>query len=638
VEFDHRQEIRAAQVRLLFEQLPSALFATAVNAAILTAILWNDVSVSKPLLAGWLVTILLVALGRYLHRRAYLRRYPDGGESKRWGRHYLYAVAANGVLWGVAGYLFFPAESYTHQVFLAFVLMGMASGGIATLSALPGAFLLFVIPALNPYGVRLLRSGDTLHLAMAGMLVVYVSMMTTIGYRLYKAGQESLRLRFNNLDLLRDLTESKERQELANRELAAQIAQKLAAEDALQKAYAELEKRVEERTAELATSEEALRNADKRKDEFLAMLGHELRNPLAPIRGALHIMQKTEPPNSQVKWAQEIIDRQVTRLTSLVDDLLDVSRIVYGKISLREIPLEITAVIKQAVEGSLPFIEGRQQNLSLHIPQESLWINGDPIRLEQVISNLLNNASKYSGNGAQIRLRVEATEKWVSVRVEDNGIGISPEAMPYIFDLFAQADHSLARTQGGLGIGLTVVKRLVEMHGGRVEAHSQGTGQGSEFIVHLPRWGEPVHKKIGAILGQPTQWQERSLRILVVDDNRDAAETLAMLLKLEGFTVATAFDGATALAEAASFQPQVVLLDIGMPGMDGYAVARELRARENTKSSIIIALTGYGQPVERAQAANFTDYLTKPINPDLLLTVLKGQIEGRSNIDSKGTK
>jgi CheY-like chemotaxis protein len=230
-------------------------------------------------------------------------------------------------------------------------------------------------------------------------------------------------------------------------------------------------------------------------------------------------------------------------------------------------------------------------------------------------------------------MRVEASEKWVTVRVQDNGVGIAPEVMPNIFDLFAQADHSLARTQGGLGIGLTVVKRLVEMHGGSVEAHSQGTGRGAEFVVHLPRWEAPAHKEIGAAAGNSIQGRADSnrIRILVVDDNHDAAETMAMLLRLEGFTVATAFDGVSALAEAASFDPRIVLLDIGMPGMDGYSVAQELRAREDTMSSIIIALTGYGQPEDRAraQAAGFTDHLTKPINPDLLSSVLKTHLAGR---------
>jgi CheY-like chemotaxis protein len=251
--------------------------------------------------------------------------------------------------------------------------------------------------------------------------------------------------------------------------------------------------------------------------------------------------------------------------------------------------------------------------------------------LEQVVSNLLNNAAKYSGTGTQIRLHVEASEKWITVRVQDNGIGISPEIMPYIFDLFAQADHSLARAQGGLGIGLTVVKRLVEMHGGRVEAHSQGTGQGAEFVIHLPRWAASAQKDVTASQLSPARDSEKSIRVLVVDDNQDAAETIAMALNLEGFMVATAFDGNTALSEAARFQPHVVLLDIGMPGMDGYAVSEELRARDQTNSLIIIALTGYGQPEDKARgkAAGFSDHLTKPITPDLLSTVLRKHLAGR---------
>jgi CheY-like chemotaxis protein len=253
------------------------------------------------------------------------------------------------------------------------------------------------------------------------------------------------------------------------------------------------------------------------------------------------------------------------------------------------------------------------------------------VRLEQVVSNLLNNAVKYSEAGEQIRLEVEASETWVTVRVQDNGIGISPEVMPYIFELFAQADHSLARTGGGLGIGLTVVKRLIEMHGGRVEARSPGTGRGSEFLVHLPRQEPSAKTEIRAQRHHPAQGSEGPVRVLVVDDNQDAVETLALLLSLEGYTVSTACDGVTALAESARFQPHVVLLDIGMPGMDGYEVARQLRAQEQTKSTIIIALTGYGQSEDRARAevAGFTDHLTKPVSPDLLYAKLKEHLAGR---------
>jgi signal transduction histidine kinase/ActR/RegA family two-component response regulator len=623
VGLDHSQEIRAAQVRLLYEQLPSALLATIVNATILIAILWREVS--QAALMGWWLVVLAVALGRYIHRRSYLGSPSENTDSLNWERRHIYSVAANGVLWGLAGYSFFTPHSYVHQVFLAFVLMGMASGSISTLSSSRGAYLVFLILALSPYGLQLVRAGDALHLAMAGMLVLYLTMMAMIGHRLHMTVTESLRLRFDNVDLLRNLTQAKDRQEAVNRELATQVAEKHSAQDALQKANTELERRVEERTAELTRSEEALRDAARRKDEFLAMLGHELRNPLAPIRNAIQVMHKPAASDSVVKRAHEIIDRQIDRLTRLVDDLLDVSRIVSGKISLQETMLEIDNVINRAVEGSLPFIEARNQNLVLHVPREPLWIKGDLVRLDQVISNLLNNAAKYSDIGARIRLDVLASDQWVTVRVQDNGSGITPEFLPHVFDLFAQANHSLARTQGGLGIGLTLVKRLVEMHGGRVEVHSEGSGRGSEFLVHLPRERKPAQMGLRTLSHNQVSGSEEPVRVLVVDDNHDAAESLAFLLSLEGYTVDVAYDGVTALSEAAKFHPQVVLLDIGMPGMDGYQVARELRAGESTRSMSIIALTGYGQPDDRehASAAGFDEHLTKPVDTELLVEIVR---------------
>jgi len=335
-------------------------------------------------------------------------------------------------------------------------------------------------------------------------------------------------------------------------------------------------------------------------------------------------MQKPGVPDSLMNWGREIIGRQIDHLTRLVDDLLDVSRIAHGKIKLQENVFDIATVIHQSVESSRPLMESRRQELSVHVPDEPLWIKGDLVRLDQVISNLLNNAAKYSESGNRISVNVEAADGWVTVRVKDNGIGIPPEVLPHVFDLFAQAEHKLAQSQGGLGIGLTLVKRLVEMHGGTVEAHSQGPGHGSEFLVNLPRQVSSPQQVQISESPRASDFGDR-LRILVVDDNHDAAETLAVMMSLAGHTVITAFDGATALEEASRFQPQVVLLDIGMPGMNGYEVARELRAREATKSTIIVALTGYGQPEDRALAAEagFTDHLTKPISAEKLLAVLK---------------
>jgi len=311
-------------------------------------------------------------------------------------------------------------------------------------------------------------------------------------------------------------------------------------------------------------------------------------------------------------------------LNRLVDDLLDISRIVQGKISLQETVLDITAVVRQGVEASRPLIEARGHQLLVTMPDQPVWVRGDAVRLTQVIANLLDNAAKYTDAGGRIQLSIDTSAHSVTFRVQDNGIGIPASVLPHIFDLFTQADHSIARTQSGLGIGLTLVKRMVEMHGGRVEVHSDGPGCGSEFLVHLPREvrSQRQQQTTAPIASAGIQ---TPLRVLVVDDNHDTAESLALLLQLEGHDVAVAFDGVSALAEAARFQPQAVLLDLGMPGMDGYDVVRELRTREATKSAVILALSGYGQPDDkaRAKAAGFTDHLTKPVEPTSLLSILK---------------
>ncbi len=306
----HAAQVRSAEVRLLYEQLTSALTATIVNALILIAVLWKEIS--QPLLLGWFLIVFLLALGRYGHCRTYLRTPLEKADPRRWGRQYLYGVAVNSLLWGFAGFFFFTPLSYVHQVFLAFVLMGMVTGAVSTLSPVRGAYLIFMVPTLLPYGVHLAIAGGELHMAMAVMLVVYVIMMGVISQRLHSTVAESLRLRFANVDLVDDLTRAKEQQEFANRELASQIAEKHSAQAELQTAYADLERRVDERTAKLSKSEEALRVADRRKDEFLAMLGHELRNPLAPIRNALEVIQRPGVPENLTKWGHDIIGSRAT--------------------------------------------------------------------------------------------------------------------------------------------------------------------------------------------------------------------------------------------------------------------------------------------------------------------------------------
>jgi signal transduction histidine kinase len=587
VGFDRTPEIRAAQVKLLFEQTTAAVAANIINAVILTGAMWGDVP--NGLLAVWLIVVAALGAARCILLRLYNRRDAQHDDPVRWGRPYILASGCHALLWGFAGYFFFSESSYLSQIFIAFVLSGMISGGISTLAAVPNAYLAFLLPTLLPYAVRLMSVGTDLHRAMGVLVLVYLVMMWLVSRRVSTTVAESLRLRLQNLDLLNTL-----------------------------------EQRVRERTEKLGRSEEALRDADRRKDEFLAVLGHELRNPLAPIRTAVHLMQMPGASEAMMHWGREIIDRQIDHLTRLVDDLLDVSRIVQGKISLHENSVEIGVVIDHAVEASRPLISARQHQLLLSVPSHPMWVRGDFVRLAQIVANLLNNAAKYTEVGGTISLTVEATESWVKIDVEDNGIGITEKTLPHIFDLFTQADHTLARTQGGLGIGLTLVKRLVEMHGGRVEARSAGAGLGSEFIVHLPRRLAPASQSRGDGASAGLGLSKTAVRVLVVDDNQDAAESLALLMRCEGHTVLVAFDGGTALAQVAQFRPHAVLLDIGMPGMDGFEVVREMRAREATRTAVIVAVTGYGQPDDRARAraAGFTDHVTKPVDPVKLLSVL----------------
>ncbi len=385
-----------------------------------------------------------------------------------------------------------------------------------------------------------------------------------------------------------------------------------------------LEERIQERTAELARANTALQEADRRKDDFLAMLAHELRNPLAPIRNALQIMKMPGAGPDVARRAREMMERQLHHLVRVVDDLLDVSRITQGKIELRREPVDLAAVFARAVETAQPAIEARRHRLDVALPEVPVFVRGDLVRLAQVVGNLLVNAAKYTEQAGTIWLSGAAEDGKVVVRVRDTGIGIGPELLPRVFDLFTQADNSLARSQGGLGIGLTVVKRLVELHGGTVAATSPGPGRGSEFVVCLPLLETPVDAAAGPGQAVEAPRLAPSLvpkrRVLVVDDNVDAAESAAMLLRFLGHEVAVAYDGPRALAAVCDFRPEIVLLDIGLPGMSGYDVARELRARPEGKGLVLAAVTGYGQDEDRRQAAaaGFDCHLTKPLAPGAL--------------------
>lgn len=400
-----------------------------------------------------------------------------------------------------------------------------------------------------------------------------------------------------------------------NWELLESSSLKIAKEN-LHQLNIELESRVDARTVEL-------NNALKARDEFLAMLGHELRNPLAPIRNATEIIRSLTPANSPLSAPTAILDRQVGHMTRLVADLLDVGRITQGQISLDRKVVSLSDVLEQALELSRPLIDQRGHSLSVSLPSRHVKISGDASRLAQVFGNLLHNAAKYTPDGGKVSIGAEVDGDFATVTVRDTGAGIPAEMLGSIFDLFTQLPRSLARSDGGLGIGLTLVKRITEMHGGAVLAHSDGVGTGSAFSVRL-RLVErmPSHQSSAAALSINKSVASR--RVVVIDDNHDANQTLAMLLQIAGHDVSSAFDGPEGLELIGALQPEVVVLDIGLPGLDGYEVARRLRADQRTRGAYVIALTGYGQETDVAQAreAGFDAHLLKPARVDDLLRLI----------------
>ena len=370
--------------------------------------------------------------------------------------------------------------------------------------------------------------------------------------------------------------------------------------------------------------EESLREADRRKDEFLAMLGHELRNPLAPIRNAVQILNERGRDDLIEQRAREIIDRQAAHMARLIDDLLDVARISRGKILLRPRRLDLAELVRATVEDHRDDLETGGLEVELDLPAEtSVWVDGDPTRISQALGNLLHNARKFTDPGGRVSVRIQdnSREEVASVVVCDTGIGMEPEMLERLFETFSQADRSLDRSRGGLGLGLALVKGLIEQHGGQVKAESDGPGRGSRFTIRLPRSTEPELEA----RPEPEPSLRVSRRILVIEDHADAAESLKLLLEMSGHEVETASDGRSGLIAALQFRPDVVLCDIGLPlGMDGYAVARALRASEDGHRPYLVALTGYGQSEDQrlAHEAGFDRHLTKPVDLLVLERVL----------------
>jgi signal transduction histidine kinase/ActR/RegA family two-component response regulator len=379
--------------------------------------------------------------------------------------------------------------------------------------------------------------------------------------------------------------------------------------------------------AETGRRAEAMREADRRKDEFLATLAHELRNPLAPLRNAVEIMRLARDNPEMSAKAIAMMDRQLNQMVRLVDDLLDVSRITTGKLAVRKAVIDVQGAVRDAIETVRPFLISQDHSLEVSIPAEPIAIEGDRTRLAQVFANLLHNASKYTEPGGRITLAVELDGGCVVVRIRDTGVGLDSRSIAAIFDMFVQVDRSLTRVQAGLGVGLTLARRLVALHGGTLTASSEGVGKGSEFVVRLPLAGAKIVEEAPA--GEATAAETPGRRILLADDNVDFANSLAALLATRGHEVRVARDGAEALRAAADFNPEFAFLDIGMPKVHGYEVARRLRGDPETSDCVLVALTGWGQEDDRKRAreAGFDRHLVKPVDAGDIETILRGDRE-----------
>ena len=370
-------------------------------------------------------------------------------------------------------------------------------------------------------------------------------------------------------------------------------------------------------------AEAALRDADRRKDEFLATLAHELRNPLAPIRQAALIYKAPAATDAQKRWSSDVITRQVQHMSLLLEDLLDISRITRGTLELRTQVVDLAEIVQAAVETARPLIDAKRHDFRTELPSEPVHFVADPLRLAQVLSNLLTNAAKYTDPGGMLRMRASCSGEVVTISVVDNGIGLPADAISSVFEMFSQVASSRDHSEGGLGIGLSLTKGLMELHGGEIEARSAGVGHGSEFIVRLPIRNTNVSHQKPAIVS--TSAPAVSRRVLIADDNRDAGDSLAELLRMDGHDVAVVHNGQEALAAFSAFQPEVALLDIGMPELNGYEVARRVRQGSLGRAVTLIAVTGWGQDRDKAQslAAGFNHHLTKPIEADRLLEMLR---------------
>lgn len=380
--------------------------------------------------------------------------------------------------------------------------------------------------------------------------------------------------------------------------------------------------------------EEILRESDQRKDEFLAMLGHELRNPLTPISNVAKILSLRPLDESTLNWASEVLNRNASHITQLVDDLLDVSRITRGLVKIQRKRVELVHLLKDSVESIQAVIQTKQQTLNIDLPDPPVYVEGDPVRLTQIFANLLNNAAKYTGEGGHINLNISRESPSIAVRVQDNGMGIESALLPHIFDLFVQGKRGFDRSEGGLGLGLTLVKKLVDLHGGQISASSKGVNQGAEFVVHLPELLKETTQMESLIPQRLNREDDQDLRVLLIDDDEDVADSVSIWFKISGHQVEIARDGAQGICAARDFNPDVILLDIGLPDMDGYQVARKLREQPAFRRTLIIAQSGYSPGKNRLfpEAEDFDHYLIKPPDLNQLKDLLAEYQQSRQSI------
>ena len=603
--------MRAAETRLLYENAATGIVVTIVIASLVAYAQSRDIS-RVPLLI-WLFYMLLVSAARHLLVRRYWRASPNTTESDTWNSAFVFGTALAAAGWAAAAFVLYLPARPMNEAFLVFVVGGMMLGGASLLAARPEAFLTFLLPTGLLTALRLAVVGDQAHLMMGFLAALFTAATVATTWRFHRAIESSFRLRFDNDDLIETLQTAKQHTEALNRDL---------------------ELRVSDRTARLV-------EADQRKDEFLAMLAHELRNPLAPIRFALESLKAGTSSASAIR-AREVIERQVEQLVRLVDDLLDVSRITANKIHLRREPNELGRLMATAVESIMPLATAAEQRLEVRMPSTPIHVDGDGARLVQAFANILNNAVKFTPHGGQIWFTADELSSEAVVSVRDTGIGIAPEVLPRVFDMFRQAAPILERSAGGLGIGLTLARRLIEMHDGRIAINSPGPGQGTVVEIHLPIAADQSAVAAAVETQAAEVAASRNLRVLIVEDNRDAAVMLELAVSQLGHITGVAHDGTTAVRMAPEFAPDLILLDIGLPVMNGYAVARTLRALPEFATVHIAAITGWGQEDDRRKAreAGFDSHFTKPLAltalEDLLATITHRMVSGQQPASAPG--